>query len=57
MAEKSYLKRQIRLVALNANDLFTNEEYAVYMEICALMNEIDKLVEKRYRKWVKQCSR
>ena len=43
MAEKSYLKRQIRLVALNANDLFTNEEYAVYMEICALMNEIDKL--------------
>lgn len=43
MADKSYLKRQIRLVSLNASDFFTDEEYAMYMELCKLSNEIDKV--------------
>lgn len=43
MSEKSYLKNQIKLVSLNANDTFTNEEYSKYMEIISYVNEIDKL--------------
>lgn len=43
MSEKSYLKNQIKLVSLNANDLFTDQEYEIFMEICELMNEIDKM--------------
>ena len=43
MSEKSYLKNQIKLVSLNANDTFTNDEYDKYMEIISYVNEIDKL--------------
>ena len=43
MSEKSYLKNQIKLISLNANDMFTNEEYDKYMEIISFVNEIDKL--------------
>ena len=43
MSEKSYLKNQIKLVSLNANDMFTNDEYDKYMEIISYVNEIDKL--------------
>jgi len=43
MSDKSYLKNQIRLISLNANDMFTNEEYDKYMEIIAFVNEINRL--------------
>lgn len=43
MSEKSYLKNQIKLVSLNANDTFTNEEYDKYMEIISYVNAIDRL--------------
>lgn len=43
MSEKSYLKNQIKLVSLNANDMFTNEEFDKYMEIISYVNEIDRL--------------
>lgn len=43
MSNKSYLTRQIRLVSLNASDLFTDAEYNIYMEICGLSNAIDKI--------------
>lgn len=45
MSEKSYLKNQIKLICLNANDMFTNDEYDKYMEIISYVNEIDKLDE------------
>lgn len=43
MANKSYLKNQVKLVSLNANDLFTDDEWDKYMEIISFANEIDKL--------------
>ena len=43
MSEKSYLKNQIRLVSLNSSDLFTDQEHEIFMEICDLKNEIDKM--------------
>ena len=43
MSDKSYLKNQIKLVSLNANDMFTKEEFDKYMEIIELGNEIDRL--------------
>lgn len=43
MSEKSYLKNQIKLVSLNANDTFTEEEHEKYLEIISLVNEIDRL--------------
>ena len=43
MSDKSYLKNQIKLVSLNANDMFTNDEYDKYMEIISYVNEIDRL--------------
>ena len=45
MSDKSYLQNQIKLVSLNANDTFTNEEYEKYMEIISFVNEIDRLDE------------
>lgn len=42
MSEKSYLKNQIRLVSLNANDLFTDEEQKIFLEIGTLSNEIEQ---------------
>ena len=43
MSDKSYLKNQIKLVSLNANDMFTNDEHDKYMEIISYVNEIDRL--------------
>ena len=47
MSDKSYLKNQIKLVSLNANDMFTNEEYEKYMEIISYVNEIDRLDQSK----------
>ena len=43
MSEKSYLKNQIKLVSLNANDTFTDEEHEKYMEVVSYINEINRL--------------
>ena len=43
MAEKSYLKNQIKLISLNATDTFTEDEYDLYKQIIDLVNEINKL--------------
>lgn len=43
MGDKSYLKNQIRLVSLNANDLFTDREYEIFMNVCDIAHEIDKM--------------
>lgn len=43
MSDKSYLKNQIKLISLNANDTFTEDEWDVYMRIISLGNEIDRL--------------
>ena len=43
MGQKTYLKNQIRLISLNAYDLFTDKEFNIYMEVCDLAHEIDKL--------------
>ena len=46
MGEKSYLKNQIRLMSLNACDLFTDSEHEIFMEVCDLVHEIDRLEEE-----------
>ena len=46
MGEKSYLKNQIRLMSLNACDLFTDREHEIFMEVCDLVHEIDRLEEE-----------
>lgn len=43
MSDKSYLKNQIRLVSLNANDLFTDQEHEVFMEVCDLVHKLEKM--------------
>ena len=43
MSEKSYLKNQIKLVSLNANDTFTQDEFDKYLEIISYVNDIDRL--------------
>ena len=43
MSDKSYLKNQIKLVSLNANDMFTDEEYEKYMEVIELSNTVEGL--------------
>ena len=43
MSVKTYLQEQIRLVSLSGYDLFTDEEYDLYMEIIAIGKELDKL--------------
>ena len=47
MSEKSYLKNQIKLVSLNANDMFTDEEYDKYMEVVELSNEVGRLKKEK----------
>ena len=46
MSVKTYLQEQIRLVSLSSYDLFTEEEYDLYMKIIAQKNELDKLDEE-----------
>ena len=45
MSVKTYLQEQIRLVSLSSYDLFTEDEYNLYMEIIEQKNELDKLDE------------
>ena len=47
MSSKSYLKNQIKLVSLNANDMFTEDEWDKYIEIIAFVNEIDRLDKEK----------
>ena len=46
MSEKSYLKNQIRLVSLTNYDLFTDQEYDLYMKIVEAKNELNRLANK-----------
>ena len=46
MSEKSYLKNQIRLVSLTNYDLFTDQEYDLYMQVVEAKNELNKLANK-----------
>ena len=46
MSVKTYLQEQIRLVSLSSYDLFTEDEYSIYMQIIELKNELDKIDEK-----------
>jgi hypothetical protein len=46
MSEKSYLKNQIRLVSLTNYDLFTDQEYDLYMQIVETKNELNRLANK-----------
>lgn len=48
MSDKSYLKNQIRLVSLNANDLFTDKEHEIFMEVCDLVHNIEKMEEEEH---------
>lgn len=43
MSAKTYLSNQIRLMTLNAYDLFTQQEYEIYTQIISIVNEIKKL--------------
>ena len=42
----SYLENQIKLVSLNTYDLFTDEEFAMYMRIIEFAKQISKLNKK-----------
>ena len=45
MSVKTYLQEQIRLVCLNGSDLFTDEEYDLYMQIIEKGKQLDVLYE------------
>ncbi|MBP5423896.1 MAG: hypothetical protein J6Y78_15800 [Paludibacteraceae bacterium] len=46
MSVKTYLQEQIRLVSLSSYDLFTDEEFDLYMNIIQQKNELDKMDEE-----------
>lgn len=46
LSVKTYLQQQFRLVSLSSYDLFTDEEYDLYMKIVAQKNELDRLDEE-----------
>jgi len=54
LSVKTYLQEQIRLVSLSSNDLFTEEEYELYMQIVEQKKELDKLDEIKADKEEKQ---
>ena len=54
LSVKTYLQEQIRLVSLSSYDLFTDEEYDLYMQIISLKNELDKCDEEGADKEKKQ---
>lgn len=54
MSVKTYLQDQIRLVSLSSYDLFTEEEYNLYMQIIEQKNILDKMDEKNSPKVEKQ---
>lgn len=41
IVRKSYLNNQIRLISLSTSDLFTEEEYAAFSEMCSCSNELN----------------
>lgn len=41
ISKKTYLSKQIKLLALNTSDLFTDEEYAYYKQILACKTELE----------------
>lgn len=43
MSVKTYLQEQIRLVTMSGYDLFTDEEYDLYMEIVGIGKTLDKM--------------
>ena len=45
MSVKTYLQDQIRLISLSGYDLFTENEYDLYMQIIETGKELDKLYE------------
>lgn len=52
MSVKTYLQDQIRLVSLSSYDLFTEEEYDLYMQIIELKNQLDSMENnKKNEKW------
>ena len=54
MSVKTYLQEQIRLVSLSSYDLFTDEEYDLYMQIIDFKTQLDELDEKGADKQEKQ---
>ena len=40
MSRKSYLSMQIKLITLSTSDLFTDEEYDLYLQIITLAQQI-----------------
>ena len=54
MSVKTYLQEQIRLVSLSSYDLFTDEEYDLYMQIIEQKNELDRLNEEGVDKLLQQ---
>lgn len=56
MSVKTYLQEQIRLVSLSSYDLFTDEEYDLYMQIIALKGQLDKYDEEGVDKEQRQAT-
>lgn len=54
MSVKPYLQEQINLVSLSSYDLFTDEEYDLYLQIIEQKNELDKLDENGADKLLRQ---
>lgn len=50
MSVKTYLQEQIRLVSLSSYDLFTDEEFDLYMEIIKKKNQLDTMDEEGVKK-------
>ena len=57
MGQKSYLMNQIRLVSLNANDLFTDEEYEIFLKICELVHAIEKATDQEQQNLIRDRKR
>jgi hypothetical protein len=54
LSVKTYLQEQIRLVSLSSYDLFTDEEYDLYMKIIECKSKLDELDKKGAKKEEKQ---
>ena len=55
MSVKTYLQEQIKLVSLSGYDLFSDEEYDLYMQIISLKNKLDEIeeTENKSEEWQK----
>ena len=54
MSKKSYLSQQYRLITLTTTDLFTDDEFALYERIMALIAEMDRLDSEAKKNNVKK---